>query len=130
MNKEDFLAKLATVPEEAPDEEDRADLKEAADINDGTALPLEEVKSALDFSGSTFGSRSPCTRSSAKTPSWMGYPSTSTSSTSWPGNRGPAPSCPRPGQLFSFPSGPLPGAGGFRPRAQDLKKGGIPCGCR
>ena len=51
MNKEDFLAKLATVPEEEPNEEDRADLKEAADINDGTALPLEEVKSALDFSG-------------------------------------------------------------------------------
>ena len=39
MNKEDFLAKLATVPEEEPNEED------------GTALPLEEVKSALDFSG-------------------------------------------------------------------------------
>ena len=46
-----LLAKLATVPEEEPNEEDRADLKEAADINDGTALPLEEVKSALDFSG-------------------------------------------------------------------------------
>ena len=99
MNKEDFLAKLATVPEEEPNEEDRADLKD------------------------------PCTRNSAKTPSWMGYRSTSTSSTSWPDKRGPAPSCPRPGQLFSFPSGPLPDAGGLAP-GPGTKKGGIPCGYR
>ena len=58
MNKEDFLAKLATVPEEEPNEEDRADLKEAADINDGQRSPWKRSSPPWTSAGSsTFGSQ-------------------------------------------------------------------------
>ncbi|MDY5510092.1 MAG: toxin-antitoxin system HicB family antitoxin [Dysosmobacter sp.] len=46
-----MAAKLAAIQEEAPDELDRNMIREANAVNDGTATPLGEVKSALDFSG-------------------------------------------------------------------------------
>ncbi len=52
MNKkEDMLAKLKALPEEEPDQTDLMAIQEAEQENDGTTMTLEEVKSALDFSG-------------------------------------------------------------------------------
>ena len=52
MNKkEDMLAKLKALPEEEPDQTDLMAIQEAERENDGTTMTLEEVKSALDFSG-------------------------------------------------------------------------------
>ena len=52
MNKkEDMLAKLKALPEEEPDQTDLMAIQEAERENDGTTMTLEDVKSALDFSG-------------------------------------------------------------------------------
>lgn len=51
LRKEDLAAKLAAIQEAVPDELDQGMIREASAVNDGTAPPLEEVKSALDFSG-------------------------------------------------------------------------------
>lgn len=51
LRKEDMAAKLAAIQEAVPDELDQSMIREASAVNDGTATPLEEVKSALDFSG-------------------------------------------------------------------------------
>ena len=49
--KEELRAKLASIPEEEPDTMDRAMIAQAQAVNDDSAIPLEEVKNALDFSG-------------------------------------------------------------------------------
>lgn len=49
--KEELRAKLASIPEEEPDAMDRAMIAQAQAVNDDSAIPLEEVKNALDFSG-------------------------------------------------------------------------------
>lgn len=51
MRKEELLDKLNAIEEVAPDPIDLASLKEAEEVNDGESMPLDEVKSALDFSG-------------------------------------------------------------------------------
>lgn len=48
--KEELRARLANIPEVEPDEMDRAMLAQA-EADDGPAIPLEEVKSAYEFSG-------------------------------------------------------------------------------
>lgn len=50
-SKEELRLKLASIPEEEPDVTDRAMIAQAQAVNDDSALPLEEVKTALDFSG-------------------------------------------------------------------------------
>lgn len=49
--KEDVLAKLNTLPEEEPDEFDIVAIQEAEKENDDSLMPLDEVKSVLDYSG-------------------------------------------------------------------------------
>lgn len=51
MRKEELTAKLANIQEVNPDSLDVTNIQEAAAVNDGLAIPLDEVKSALDFSG-------------------------------------------------------------------------------
>ncbi|MPM31593.1 hypothetical protein SDC9_78149 [bioreactor metagenome] len=51
MQKEELLAKLAGFKEVAPDEIDISNIKEARATDDGMLMPLDDVKSALDFSG-------------------------------------------------------------------------------
>ena len=48
--KEELRARLANIPEVEPDEVDRAMLAQA-EVDDKQAIPLEEVKSAYEFSG-------------------------------------------------------------------------------
>lgn len=43
--------KTEALPEEEPDQTDLMAIQEAERENDGTTMTLEEVKSALDFSG-------------------------------------------------------------------------------
>ena len=47
---EDLRAKLASIPEVEPDEVDRAMLAQA-EVDSEPPVPLEEVKSAYEFSG-------------------------------------------------------------------------------
>jgi len=49
--KEELWARLANLPEEAPDAMDRAMIAQAQAVNDDDAIPLEKVKSELDYSG-------------------------------------------------------------------------------
>lgn len=49
--KEVVRAKLANIPEVEPDDVDRAMLAQAEIDDDEPAIPLEEVKSAYEFSG-------------------------------------------------------------------------------
>lgn len=49
--KEAVRAKLASVPEVEPDDIDRAMLAQAEIDDNEPAIPLEEVKSAYEFSG-------------------------------------------------------------------------------
>lgn len=51
MLKEELLAKLANFKEVAPDEIDISNIKRARAVDDGTLVPLDAVKAALDFSG-------------------------------------------------------------------------------
>ncbi|WP_294857359.1 toxin-antitoxin system HicB family antitoxin [uncultured Oscillibacter sp.] len=51
MREEELLVKLAGFKEVAPDETDVANIEEARAADDGTLVPLEAVRSALDFSG-------------------------------------------------------------------------------
>lgn len=48
---DDLRLKLASIPEEEPDDMDLAMIAQAQAVHDDSALPLEEVKRALDFSG-------------------------------------------------------------------------------
>lgn len=48
---EDLQAKLTIIPEEEPDAMDRAMIAQAQAVDDDSAAPLEEVKSALEYSG-------------------------------------------------------------------------------
>ena len=49
--QEDLLTRLADIPEVEPDELDRAMLAQAEVDGDESAIPLEDVKSAYEFSG-------------------------------------------------------------------------------
>ena len=49
--KEELRARLASIPEVEPDDIDRAMLAQAEVDDNEPAVPLEEVKSAYDFSG-------------------------------------------------------------------------------
>lgn len=51
MKQEDLLARLAEIPEVEPDDLDRAMLAQAETEDDEPVVPLEEVKSAYEFSG-------------------------------------------------------------------------------
>ena len=52
MNPAEFEKKLNLLPEEQPDEIDLAMLAEAAKINDGSAVPLEQFQRGVeDYSG-------------------------------------------------------------------------------
>lgn len=52
MNKrEELRLKLEKFPVEKPDAMDRAMIAQAQAVNDDSAVPLEEVKTASDFSG-------------------------------------------------------------------------------
>lgn len=49
--KEELRAKLAGIPEAEPDDVDRVMLTQAGVDDDEPVVPLEEVKSAYEFSG-------------------------------------------------------------------------------
>ncbi len=52
MNPAEFEKKLNLLPEEQPDETDRAMIEEAEKINDGTTVALEQFqRSVADYSG-------------------------------------------------------------------------------
>lgn len=52
MKSTDFEQKLALLPEDEPDKTDRAMLAEAAAVNDGSTISLEEFqRSTGDYSG-------------------------------------------------------------------------------
>ena len=49
MNTKDELrVKLESIPEKEPDSMDHAMIAQAQAVNDNSAIPLEEVKKALD----------------------------------------------------------------------------------
>ena len=49
--KEELRAKLASIPEEEPDNVDRAMLAQAGTDDDEPAVSLDEIKRAYEFSG-------------------------------------------------------------------------------
>ncbi len=51
MNREAMFSRLAEIPEVEPDDFDRAMLAQAETDEDDSAIPLEDVKSAYEFSG-------------------------------------------------------------------------------
>lgn len=51
MNQAELLEKLALIPEDEPDELDRAMLQAAAAENDGQTVSLEEARELTDYSG-------------------------------------------------------------------------------
>ena len=51
QRKDELRLKLASIPVEKPDAMDRAMIAYAQAVDDDSATPLEEVKTASDFSG-------------------------------------------------------------------------------
>ncbi|MBQ9413128.1 MAG: toxin-antitoxin system HicB family antitoxin [Oscillospiraceae bacterium] len=52
MDSNEFVKKLSALPEVEPDDIDTAMLREAQEVNDDTAVPLEDFKRDLEeFSG-------------------------------------------------------------------------------
>lgn len=51
MNQEELLAKLADIPEEAPDKLDLFMISDAARRNDGQTVTFEEARELAEYSG-------------------------------------------------------------------------------